>query len=132
MCSEFCEIYNKINIGPNDLKLVLLDLSCDALHLKNMNTHATVCVFIYRFICARVFKCILMYIKPTKYETKFVRLLFRFTFQNCNHYSREVFIFYFLNVFLTYSLKNEKCLVNYRKITKLQKSICHLFSFCRV
>ena len=30
------------------------------------------CVFIYRFICARMFKCILNYIDPTKYETKFV------------------------------------------------------------
>ena len=30
------------------------------------------CVFIYRFICARVFKCILNYIDPPKYEKKFV------------------------------------------------------------
>ena len=35
-----------MNIGPNDLKLVSLDLSCDALHLKNMNTHATILYFL--------------------------------------------------------------------------------------
>ena len=34
MCSLFCEIYSKINIGPNNLKFVLLGLSCDTLHLK--------------------------------------------------------------------------------------------------
>ena len=37
VCSWFCEIHSKINIGPNNFKLILLDLSCDALHLKNMN-----------------------------------------------------------------------------------------------
>ena len=36
----------------------------------------------------------------------------------------------FLNVFLTYCLKNEKCLVNYIKITKLQKSIFSSFFLC--
>ena len=45
MCSLFCEIYNKINIGPNNLKLILLDLSCDTLYLKNMNSHAIVMWF---------------------------------------------------------------------------------------
>ena len=45
VCSRFCEIHSKINIGPNDLKFILLDLSCDALHLKNMNTHAIVLCF---------------------------------------------------------------------------------------
>jgi len=45
VCLWFCKIHNKINIGPNDLKLVLLDLSCDTLHLKNMNTHATIMCF---------------------------------------------------------------------------------------
>ena len=44
-CSSFRKIHSKINTGPNDLKLVLLDLSCDVLHLKNMNTHATVLCF---------------------------------------------------------------------------------------
>ena len=67
----------------------------------------------------------------TKCETKFVRLLFRFTFQNCNLHSWEVFIFFFLlNVFLTYCLKVEKCLVNYRKIKSGKNHFIFLF-LCR-
>jgi len=45
VCSRFFENHSKINIRSNDLKLVLLDLSYDALHLKNMNAHATILCF---------------------------------------------------------------------------------------
>ena len=52
VCSWFCEIHSKINISSNDLKLVLLDLACDALHLKNMNTHAIIlCFYLYIYLC---------------------------------------------------------------------------------
>jgi len=44
-CSRFFENHSKINVPSNDLKLVLLDLSYDALHLKNMNAHATILCF---------------------------------------------------------------------------------------
>ena len=43
--AKLIKIHSKINKSPNDHKLILLDLSCDALHLKNMNTHATVLCF---------------------------------------------------------------------------------------
>ena len=88
------------------------------------------CVFIYRFICTRVFKCILMYIKPTKYETKFVRLLFRFTFQNCNLYSWEVFIFCFFKCIFYLLLENWKMSSKLQKNNKMAKTTFSSFFLC--
>ena len=77
------------------------------------------CGFIYRFICVRVFKCILNYVliqqnvKQSLLDS-FLDLHFKivtFALEKCLFSS-------FLNVFLTYCLKIEEYLVNYRKIIK--------------
>ena len=77
------------------------------------------CVFIYIFICARVFKCILNYVLIQQNVKQslldfFLDLQFKtvtFTLEKCLFSA-------FLYVFLTYCLKIEKYLVNYIKIIK--------------
>ena len=77
------------------------------------------CVFIYRFICARLFKYILNYVLIQQNVKQslldfFLDLHFKiitFTLEKCLFSA-------FLKVFLTYCLKIEEYLVNYRKIIK--------------
>ena len=57
-------------------------------------------------------------IDPTKCETKFVRLLLYVHFKIVTFTLEKCLFSVFLNVFLTYCLKIEECLVNYRKIIK--------------
>ena len=86
------------------------------------------CIFIYRFICTRVFKCILNYVLiqqnvKQSFLDSFLDLHFKiltFTLEKCLFSA-------FLNVFHTYCLKNEKYLVNYRKIIKLQNHFFIIF-----
>ena len=129
MCSWFCEIGSKINIDPNDLKLFLLDLSCDVLHLKIWIPTLLSCVFIYRLICARLFKCILNYILIQQNVKQSLLDSFRFTFQNCNLYSWEVFIFYFLKCISYLLLENWEMSSKLQKNNKMAKTIFSSFVF---
>ena len=119
--AKLIKIHSKINKSPNDLILILLDLSCDPLHFKNMNTHA------------RVFKCILNYILIQQNMTQslldsFLNLHFKivtFTLEKCLFSA-------FLNVFFTYCLKIEKPLkmgIHKMGIHKMAKTTFSSFFF---
>ena len=74
------------------------------------------CVFIYRFICARVFKYILNYVLIQQNVKQSLLDSFLDLHSKIVTITLEKCLFStFLNVFLTYCLKIEKCLVNYRK-----------------
>ena len=74
------------------------------------------CVFIYRFICAKVFKCILNYVLIQQNVKQnlldfFLDLHFKivtFTLEKCLFSA-------LLKTFITYCLKTEEYLVNYKK-----------------
>jgi len=92
------------------------------------------CVFIYRLTCAGVFKCILNYILiQQNVKQSLLDSFLNLHFKTVTLTLEKCLFFAFLNGFLNYYLKIEKCPVNYRKIIKWQKPFFHLlFSLCTI